>query len=356
MHEPAVIVADLRESSREQWLEVRRSGLGSSDAPAVLAWSPWVSPWALWLDKTGIVADDEPKEAMFFGNHLEPAIAEAFTERTGWLLDNPQRTYAHPEHGWMLASPDRLIPNPEGGHWPRDLGLLEIKNVSAYKADEWQGGKPDHEGVIRGGEAPAMYLAQVQHQHAVLGTTWGYLCSLLGGNRLCIVEVPRDDEFIDMLIAAEEGFWHDHVLANVPPPMDGQESTTEALTRLFAESDPEGAVELDDGVVSALAAYREASAAERAAKEAKAEAGNVLRDTLGEAEQGTYRGVPVVTWRAPRPKQEIDEDALRSDFPEIAEKVTRTVPQNRRISVARSKAAQELIESLSTDGGHHGQY
>lgn len=340
MSEP-IKVADLNELTREEWLTARRAGLGGSDAAAVLGWSPWASPWTTYLNKAEGISDDSDHESMEWGRRLESVVADAYAERAGFELIDPKATYRHPDHDWMLASPDRFIVDPE-----RDgLGLLEVKCTSEWKADDWAEGS-----------VPAHYLVQWHHTAAVMGLRWGAFAALVGGNRLVVREIERDDEFIDMIVAAEEGFWHDHVLANVPPPMDGQESTTETLTRLFAESDPEGEVELDDEMVSALLAYREASAAERAAKEAKSEAGNVLRDVLGEAEQGTYRGVPVVTWRAPKPKQEIDEDALKSDFPEVYEKVARTVPQNRRISVARSKAAQELIESLSTDGGHHGRH
>ena len=349
MSEP-IKVADLNQLTREEWLAARRQGLGSSDAPAILGWSPWASAWSVWLDKVEGLADDSETEAMFFGTHLEPAIASAFAERTGWGLVDLKVTQRHPELDWMLASPDRLIapssepPTPKVGS-----GLLELKNVSAYKADEWTAAEPDADGILRGGEAPAMYLAQVQHQHAVLGTTWGYLCALLGGNKLCIVEVPRDEEFVSMLVAAEEEFWTSYVQTRTPPPIDGAEPTTEALVRMFSESDPEAEVELDEAIARAAADYRRASEAVKAAEARKAEAGNRLREFLGEAEVGTYRGTKLVSWKPPKPSKRVDLDALRADFPEVAEKVTKEVPGDRRLLVAPSKAAKELLDEI-TDG------
>ena len=342
--DPRLVAADTDTMDRHEWLLTRRNGIGSSDAAAVLGWSPWVSPWALWIDKSGLgPPDDESTEAMEWGRRLEDAIAEGFTERAGIPTTAPNAIFAHHEHKWMLASPDRLL--PEGG-------LLEVKNVSEWKIEEWRAAE-DVGSELRGGEAPAHYIAQVQHQHAVLGTTWGYLAALLGGNRLCIVEVPRDEEFIALLTDAEHYFWHEYVLAGKPPPMDGQEPTTDLLVRLFTPSVPESSVELDDDAVQALADYRAAHAAVKAAEAAKVSAGNRLRAALGETEEGTYQGVKVVTWRAPKPHKRLDEQALRAAEPAVAAKYERDVVPSRRLDVSRSKAARELLAALR-DGGADG--
>ena len=43
-----------------EWHEWRRKGIGSSDAPAVMKVSPWMTPYMLWEIKRG-VAQEEPK-------------------------------------------------------------------------------------------------------------------------------------------------------------------------------------------------------------------------------------------------------------------------------------------------------
>lgn len=45
------------ELSRQDWLEVRKSGIGGSDAAAAVGLNPFKSQTELWLEKTGRGAD-----------------------------------------------------------------------------------------------------------------------------------------------------------------------------------------------------------------------------------------------------------------------------------------------------------
>lgn len=337
-------VADY-EPGTDGWLTLRRSGLGSSDAAAVLGWSPWTSPWQLWALKSGRIEEKDQTEQMSWGQRLEAVVAEAFADRYPYFdLTDPQTTYRHPVHEWMLASPDRIATHPA----LTGPGVIEIKTVNEYASDEWASGELGEDGIVRGGVAPTHYLAQVQHQHEVLGTTWGYLVALLGGNRLCVVEVPRDDEFAGLLLAAEEGFWRDCVLEDVPPPMDGLDSTTDLLNDLYGEPDPDKTVELAPEVARAVLDYHEAAALLKDAETAKKAAANALREALGDAVAGTVNGVPVVTWKA-SPRRTISEKRLREEFPEVAAKVEATT-HVRTMRPGRSKAALAALEAI-TDGG-----
>jgi len=49
----AVTLAKTLDMPREQWLELRRQGIGGSDAAAILGMNPWKSPMDVWLEKTG---------------------------------------------------------------------------------------------------------------------------------------------------------------------------------------------------------------------------------------------------------------------------------------------------------------
>ena len=333
-------IANIGEMTRNEWLESRRAGIGASEAAAIVGHSPWSSPWQVWLDKTGqIPVGGEETEAMYFGNLLEDTIATAVGERTGMTVITVAATYAHPEHDWMLASPDRFIIMPD-----KSTGLLEIKNSGGYKLDEWRSGEPDADGVWRGGEAPLHYILQVQHQHAVMGSTVGYIGALLGGNRLCIVEVPRDDELIAMLIDAEQRFWNDHVVGGKAPAIDGMQSTTDALAQIYAESDADKSVNLDEQIAKALIDYQAASQAEAAAKEAKTLAGNILRDALGDAETAYYAGVSVATWK-PQATERFDMSAFKAEYPELHSKFL-NVTHNRVLRPGKSKAAQEALATI----------
>ena len=73
-----VIAASTRDMTREQWLEERRKGIGGSDAAAIAGLSPWKSPVAVWLEKTGQVEPEEPGEAAYWGTVLEDVVARNF--------------------------------------------------------------------------------------------------------------------------------------------------------------------------------------------------------------------------------------------------------------------------------------
>lgn len=329
-------VADLRTLDRPEWLAVRRRGIGGSDAAAILGWSDWTSPWEAYLDKAGLLddLDDDSNEAQEWGTRLEAVIADVYAERTGLTLLNPQATYQHaaPDLGFMLASPDRLIVHPDR----TDVGLLEVKNVTTWKAEEWADG-----------QVPAAYLIQWQHTAEVMGCTWGAFAALIGGNRLVTVVMERDDDLVKMLIAEEQAFWQ-RVTDRNPPPIDGQESTEELLKRLFDSAAPDTAVGLDEDLLDELVAYHAAHAAVKDAEEQKRQATNRLRAALGDAEAGlTGDGTRVVTWKQGTRKA-FDVEQLKAEMPEIAEKFTRTTV-TRTLRPSRSKAALAALGLADTD-------
>jgi len=294
-------------ADRNQWLAERRRGIGSSDAAAVLDLDPWMSRWALYLDKRGEIPDREPNEAMEIGTAIEGFIADLYSTRHGVALTVPDGIYRHDEHEWMLANPDRFACDPADG-W----GVVEIKNASAYKASDWRDG------------APAHYIVQVQHQLAVLGFGWGMLVALVGGNELVVRDVPRDDELIGFIIDAEAEFWQRIVEGN-PPPIDGRETTEELLKRLYEEADTGTETVLDEAMAIEVARYWDAHDRMKAAEEEKREAGNRLRAALGTAELGFLPGgeKPLVTWKQGT-RTALAQELVKADFPEVASKCTRT--------------------------------
>lgn len=336
----ASMIVDQDSLTKEEWLGIRRQGIGSSDAAVILGMSPWSSPWQIWLDKTGQVAlEDEQTEAMYFGTLLEETIVKAVADRTGWQIRRPRGTYRSYKHPFMLASPDAIITMPDGTE-----ALLEIKNTSGYKLEEWSNGEQQPDGTWTGGEAPAHYIIQVQHQHAVLGTTVGYIGALLGGNRLYIIRVDRDDDLIATLVEKEHWFWEVNVKGNQAPPVDASPSTTDLLAQLFAESNPDATLELDTDLALTLAEYQKASADEAAAKERKTLAGNILRNALGEAETATFDGVEIATWK-PQATDRFDQKAFREDNPELYDKYVNKT-SGRVLRIGRSKAAQQTLARI----------
>ena len=62
--------------SRE-WLMLRKTGIGGSDAGAVCGLNPYSSPMKLFFDKTTEETEEQDNEAMRQGHDLEDYVAAA---------------------------------------------------------------------------------------------------------------------------------------------------------------------------------------------------------------------------------------------------------------------------------------
>lgn len=288
-----VRLADL--DGRDDWLAARRSGIGASDAAAICGLDPFRSPTAVWLDKVGL-GDDVENDAMRWGRRLEAAVADEFAEEHPELVvEAPSAIYQHAERDWMLANPDRLCYPAES---PDVLvAALEIKTAGQYVAQRWEHGVPDN------------YAVQVQHQLEVLDLDAAFVAVLIGGRDYRTFEIKRDPEAIAAIVDIEAEFWDRYVLAGSPPPVDGHESTTDALKRLYADAQTDLEVELPGEARALLDRLRDAKAEAKAVTAEVGELENQLRAWLGQATAGVLDGATVVTWK-PAGKGRIDEDRL----------------------------------------------
>ena len=257
-------------ADRDEWLRVRRGGVGGSDCSAVMGMNKWSSPYTVWEDKTGRGVELRETEAILWGNLLEPVIREQTAHRLGLTvtMSGTLQSLARP---WQQFNPDGLFD---------DGGLLECKNTSAWMAGDWDGQVPDHAEL------------QTQHGMSVTGATHAWVAGLVGGNRLVIERVDRDDTLIDIINETERVFWHDHVLTDVEPPMDPSEATTRALQRRFGIDDR--AVEVDPIVAAELQQnWADAGDAVKAATAAKKKAENGFRLLMAGGNRATVDGETV---------------------------------------------------------------
>lgn len=214
-------------ASKEEWLETRRTGIGGSEAAAiVLGVTHWSSRYAVWQEKTGKAErSDMQTSPQLWGHLLEPVIARRYETVTGRVLVNPgQYTIARSiECPFMFATHDRLIVKAEGHDGP---GILSVKNVDKDKAIHWRDG------------APLDYQIQLQHEFAVSGASWGSFAILVGGNDFQTFDVEANPGFIEKLKADCFKFWG-QVERDEEPEIDGSEATFEALKRRFPDDDGE---------------------------------------------------------------------------------------------------------------------
>jgi len=78
---PALRLVSTKELSRNDWLNVRKSGIGSSDAATAIGINPYQSQLELWMVKTGRdsnlpkVDPQDETSPMYWGSLLEPIVA-----------------------------------------------------------------------------------------------------------------------------------------------------------------------------------------------------------------------------------------------------------------------------------------
>ena len=204
--------------SRQEWLQLRKTGIGGSDAAAVCGLNPYSSPMKIFIDKTSDEINDQDNESMRQGRDLEDYVACRFCEETGFKVRRSNYMYRNIEYPFMLADVDRLLVGCDAG--------LECKTANTYQADEWEGEK-----------IPIHYFLQCQHYLAVTGKKAWYIAVLIMGKEFKYRKIERDEELIKGLIQLEERFWTRSVLNRELPDPDGSENCDKMLAEYYKYSE-----------------------------------------------------------------------------------------------------------------------
>lgn len=275
-----VLVAEFEPNSPE-WTAFRNGGIGGSDISALFGLSKYKSPWQLWAEKVGLIDAEEEaaSEAAYWGNVLQPIVAAELGKRAGLAITPADGTYQHSQYEWALFNPDYLAYDKSDA-----CSLVEIKTASAFTREQWEDdGVPNHA------------MLQVQYGMFVMGLPGAYVGALIGGQEFVMRQVARDDELIKMIVDACAAFWQRVVTKN-PPPVDGTETTTKALTRAYGVDEGK-AIELVGDFRSLYEQRQALSESIKAQEEERRRLDNELREQLGEAEVGLIDDVPVVSWK-----------------------------------------------------------
>lgn len=316
---PALRLIDTRKIERADWLEVRKQGIGGSDAAAAVGLSPYKSPLELWMEKTGRDAGlprIDPKDTAhptYWGTYLEPIVAAAYTQQTGNRVRKINAVLQHPQFPFMLANLDReVIGTPL-------VQLLECKTAGEFGAKLWQDGVPEY------------VQLQVQHQLAVTGKQAAHVAVLLCGQRLEIHLIRRDDDLIPRLITLEARFW-EYVTTDTPPPADGSESADRAMRELYPGNAP-AADFSDDRNLSATFADLVSLRADIKAREVQAEKlKQVIQQAMGDASEAQFETGRVL-FRRSQDSTTINTDLLLLNHPDLAVEYATTKPGTRRFLI-----------------------
>lgn len=211
--------------SNTEWLRLRKSGIGGSDAGAICGVNPYSSAMKVFRDKTSEEVEELDNEAVRMGHDLEDYVAQRFMEATGLKVRKSNFMYRSVEHPFMIADVDRLVVGEDAG--------LECKTASAYNADKWEDGN-----------IPLHYVMQCYHYMAVTGKRTWYIAVVILGQKFTYQKLEWDDGLISCLTEMEEDFWSNYVMKGVIPPPDGSKACDEVLEQYFHTARKESQIQL----------------------------------------------------------------------------------------------------------------
>lgn len=320
---PALRLVGTKELPRDDWLAVRKQGIGSSDAAAAVGLNPYLSQLELWLIKTGRdgglpkVDPHDEESPMYWGNILEPIVAAHYTRRTGNRVRRINAVLQHPDpdKAWMLANIDREVIGAS------DVQILECKTAGINGARLWKEGVPEY------------VQLQVHHQLAVTGKAAADVAVLLGGQHLEVHRIVRDDALIERLIALEQAFWR-YVEADTPPPADGSESADTALRCLYpADAGTTVDFSQDRNLSSTFADLVSVRQTIADAEKLEALLKQSLQQAMGTASRAVFE-TGEVTWKKAKDSLGFDLATLLKDQPDLQQRYAITKPGSRRFLVA----------------------
>ncbi len=298
-----------------EWLKERQYGIGGSDVGAILGVNKYKTPFEVYLEKTEPITEvKEQSESAYFGDIFEDVVAKEFEKRTGKKVRRDRKHYKHKDYPFMVANIDRRVVG--------ENAILECKTANQYLASDW---KDD--------EIPASYLLQVQHYLVVTGAEVGYIAVLIGGQKFIWKEVQRDEELIQMIIEAEKNFWK-MVQDKTPPALDGSSAAENYLKEKYKQAESEKSIELGFEYKDKIKAYFELKEQKDLLENQIKEIENQIKFELKDAEIGFTSGYSI-SWKNVSSNR-VDSKKLKSEFPEIYEKVLKE-NKSRRFSIKEDK-------------------
>lgn len=318
---PALRLVNRLNLDREDWLAVRKTGIGGSDAAAAVGLNPYKSMLELWLEKTGRDAElekpnpNDTTHPVFWGTLLEPIVAAAYSQQTGNRVRKVNAVLRHPTVPFMLANLDREVTGLA------DVQILECKTAGEFGSRLWRDGVPEY------------VQLQVQHQLAVTGKQAAHVAVLLCGQKLDVHRIERDDELISRLVDLEGRFWQ-YVESDTPPPADGSDSADRALRCLFPR-DAGSTVDFSDdrNLSSTFADLVTVRAEIESREQLEAKLKQCLQQAMGDASRALFE-TGEVTFKRSKDGSSVDLKRLLADHPELQQQYAITKPGSRRFLVS----------------------
>ena len=328
-YEPQVNVPDIEAITHDEWLESRKSGIGGSDAGAIMGVNHYSSPTEIAEQKLSIKPqperDAESQYTLDFGHALEAPILKLYAAKTGNKVWTDRAQYRHPLYPFMLGDCDGMAETPEG----EQIGL-EIKTYNYDMKNLWESGVYGQGGVVKNPE----YAIQVAHYMAVLNLTRFDLIAMCGNRAddMKVITFYRDLNLEKNLYEVEGKFWEQVDMGIIPEATSLPKTSFDRIVQIVREDEPEEEkITFTNDLLETFNELEELKNKKAELKESikkLEERENALKvpviEQLANAEGGvlTVDGVEyTVTFKPNKPREEVDKDKLKLNYPEVYETV-----------------------------------
>lgn len=278
-------------STREKWLNARSNGIGGSEITAVMGLDPYMTPYALWERKTGRVQDVENKFTRA-GNYLEEAVAQMFSDATGYDVYTPKTEHwQHKDYPHLLGTPDRFVSLKKGD------AVLEIKTTQKRVTRE----------DVTEGHALRWYF-QLMWYMGITGKNTGFIAWLCSGVDFDFIQVDYQPDIFADMVSAGNDFWINHVLTDTPPPPISRDDIMKAIGQVLPDAieGPEEALAYHAQIKANAAKIKELETANEELKTA-------VQLLMGEHSILTYKGLPLFSWKEQKTRRLSSADLKRED-------------------------------------------
>lgn len=309
----------IRPSSREEWLKIRESGIGSSEVGTILGLNPFETPYQLWRRKVGIDAPKEQNFAMRAGHYLEDAVSLFYHDETGkdiikasagdWII----RSNAHP---YMQVSPDRTF-------WLGESRSPEAKGILECKTTQME---------VDADSVPQHWFAQLQYQLGVAELPQGALAWLTMGRKFGYRDFEFDPEFFGYITEEVTRFWQDNIIGKQEPLLISVDDVLLRNPKHVVGKAIEADTELQENCRILKEVKEELSALDTRKKELEA----AIKMAMGDAEAlvapADGRGKPQIlaTWKAAKDSIKFNESRFAQENPDTYAAYKETQPGSRR--------------------------
>jgi predicted phage-related endonuclease len=259
---------------RDEWLEWRKSNVNASEGAALFGDNahPYVTPYKLWAEKSGLLLPAPDTPTLRRGRLLEPVAVELLREeKPMWQIWRPH-VYLHDPEFRIGATPDvyaeRNATNAElaDGRGHRRRGNVQIKTAGHFAfRKNWI--DPDTQLV----EIPLWIAVQSSIEAYLSGADWTAVAVMSvgdGGIEFYVEEFPIKPALIERFKWLVEEFWG-AVSAKAPPAINFDRDI-ETLFDVYSDDDG-SIVDLsrDDGIKQLLSERRLFTSIERQGRDAE---------------------------------------------------------------------------------------